>query len=111
MGNHSNKYQVIAPIYFDDNSSVYTPSASPQIKPLPGCYAFMATNIGDTIVTVNDEILYPGVPGTSVGDSITIGGHYGYEYKGFIRIQFATPAGTLPQVSIKQLFVPKEQNA
>ncbi len=105
-----NKYQVLAPINFDDTTSIYTDGVSPQIKPMPGCFAVMATNIGDTIVHVNDKILYPGVPGTSVGDSVVIGGHFGYEYKGFIRILFNQPVGALPQVEVTQLFVPKEQN-
>jgi hypothetical protein len=104
------KYQVVAPINFDDNTSIYGPGAAPQIKPMPGCFAVMATNTGDTIVRVNDIILYPGVIGTNVGESTVIGGHYGYEYKGFIRIVFNTPAGAQPEVAITQLFVPKEQN-
>lgn len=104
------KYEPGPPINFDESTTIYTPSASSQIKPMPGCFAVMATNIGDTIVYFNDKILYPGVPGTSVGDSVVIGGHYGYEYKGFIRILFASPVGALPQIEITQQFVPKEQN-
>jgi len=104
------KYQLITPVNFDDSTSVYTDGAPPQIKPMPGCFAIMATNVGDTIVHVNDKILYPGIPGTNVGDSVVIGGLFGYEYKGFIRIVFTAPVGAAPQVEITQLFVPKEQN-
>lgn len=110
MGQERNKYQVIAPINFDETTTLYTDGAPPQIKPMNGCIGYMATNTGDTIVTVNDKVLYPGVPGTNVGDSVVIGGHFGYEYKGYIRIVFAAPVGTLPQLELTQLFVPKEQN-
>lgn len=63
-----------------------------------------ATNLGDTIAEINGIQLLPGVPGTSRGDSITIGGNYGEEYIGPIRLAFANPAGAAPLVEIIQKF-------
>ena len=48
------------------------------------CNGFTATNTGDNIVTVNGAILYPGVPGTSLGDSRSFGGNENEEYAGYI---------------------------
>lgn len=110
MSGKPNKYQIVAPINFDEATNVYTNNSSPEIKPMPGCMGYMATNIGNSIAHVNDKILHPGVPGTSVGESVVIGGYFGYEYKGIIRIKFDQPVGTLPQIELTQLFVPKEQN-
>jgi hypothetical protein len=66
--------------------------------------SFEVTNIGDTIAFVNDKILYPGIPGTFVGDSISFGEASGKVYKGVIKIKFAAPAGVLPQVEVSQLY-------
>jgi hypothetical protein len=110
MNQRSSKYQIIEPVNFDEITAVYTPTSSPQIKPMPGCMGYMATNIGDGIVHVNDKILYPGVVGTNVGESVIIGGYYGYEFKGMIRLVFDQPVGAQPQIELTQLFVPKEQN-
>jgi hypothetical protein len=64
---------------------------------------FIATNTGDDPVFVNDRILYPGVIGTSNGDSITIGGNFGEIYTGNIKVSFQG-IGAAPQVTIEQKF-------
>ncbi len=92
---------------FDMMATTYKAN-TPQVKPREGCFAVMATNVGDDAVTVNDMILYPGVIGTSLGDSRTFGGHFGYEYRGIIRIAFAG-VGANPAVEIVQEFVPDQQ--
>jgi hypothetical protein len=66
----------------------------------PLCNGFTVTNIGDTICTVNDQIFYPGVPGTSLGDSRSFGGNANEVYKGNIKVAFANPAGAAPQIEI-----------
>lgn len=65
------------------------------------CNGFTVTNIGTTIVTVDQEIYYPGVPGVSLGDSRTFGGNLGEIYRGGpIQVSFAAGAGS--QISIIQ---------
>lgn len=65
------------------------------------CNGFTVTNIGDTIVRFNDQILYPGTIGTSLGDSRSYGGNEGEIYKGQFKVQFV-PGGTNPQLEIVQ---------
>lgn len=72
------------------------------ITKVDNCNGFIATNTGDAPVNVNDRILYPGVPGTNNGDSITIGGNFGELYFGNIKIDFG--AGANPEVTIEQKF-------
>lgn len=67
------------------------------------CFAVMFTNIGDTIARVNNMIVYPGVPGTSLGDSRTIGGHVLDIYKGNITLSFDV-GGANPHIEIVQLY-------
>lgn len=66
------------------------------------CNGFTVTNIGDTIVLVNDQIFYPGTPGTNLGDSRTYGGNEGEIYKGVIKVAFQTPLGVIPQIELVQ---------
>lgn len=67
------------------------------------CCGFIAINTGDDAVTVNDQVLYPGVPGTSIGDSMTVGGNLGEIFLGQINVKFAG-VGVAPQVTINQKF-------
>ena len=72
------------------NISVITVNKSGFVNVIENCNSFMVTNTGVDTVQVNDMILYPGVPGTSLGDSRTIGGNQGEVYKGTLKIAFAT---------------------
>lgn len=78
-------------------------SASTVVKRVQNCNGYMATNTGDTIVRVNGMILYPGVPGINIGDSITEGGNAGEVFLGNIKIAFDA-GGAAPEVSIKQKY-------
>lgn len=66
--------------------------------------SWIATNLGDTTAEVNGIQLLPGVPGTSRGDSVTIGGNAGEQYLGPIRLSFTAPIGAAPLVEIIQKF-------
>jgi hypothetical protein len=83
-------------------TNIYTKSQF--VRVVTNCNGYMATNIGDTIVTVNDMILYPGTPGTIIGDSRSVGGNEGEIYTGVIKISFSVPLGVLPQVEIVQKY-------
>lgn len=67
------------------------------------CNGFMVTNTGDVIVEVNDQILYPGTIGTSLGDSKSFGGNYGEVYVGKLKVAFANPTGGV-QPSLEVVF-------
>lgn len=73
------------------------------ITRVDNCNGFIATNTGDDIVTINDRVLYPGVPGTSNGDSISIGGNFGELYFGNLKVAFSG-IGANPQITIEQKF-------
>lgn len=75
---------------------------STYVRPVENCNGFKATNTGAVIVRVNDEILYPGTPGTVIGDSITFGGNLGEVYKGIIKITFDAGAGAEVTINQKQ---------
>lgn len=80
-------------------------SESQPIDVIENCYAIMFTNIGDTIATLNGMIVYPGTPGTSLGDSRTLSGHWLDIFKGNLRLAFdAVTPGTDPNVEIVQFF-------
>jgi len=53
------------------------------------CNGFTVTNIGNDPVLVNDQIFYPGIPGTSLGDSRSFGGNEGEVYVGRLKVAFA----------------------
>jgi len=73
------------------------------------CNGFTVTNIGDTIVKVNEQIFYPGVPGVSLGDSRTYGGNEMEIYKGIIKVAFQIPIGANPQIELIQKVYIKSQ--
>lgn len=87
------------------NMSVQIYSGSESVPVVPNCFAFMFTNIGDTIARVNGMVIFPNaVPGTGLGDSRSISGHLLDLYKGYITISLAQPVGVAPAVEIVQLF-------
>lgn len=67
------------------------------------CFGYQATNTGDTICKVNNILLYPGVPGVSVGDTVTVMAHEREIYRGNLDISFNQPVGVAPSVQIIQL--------
>lgn len=86
------------------NINVLTYSESGQIIRVPGTFAFMFTNIGDTVARVNGMVIFPAaVPGTTLGDSRTVSGHEDELYMGNITLAF-DPGGAAPLVEIVQSF-------
>lgn len=70
-----------------------------------GCFAFMFTNLGDTIATVQGMVIFPSAtPLTSLGDSRTIAAHELEVYTGNITLSFRAPIGAAPAVEIVQLY-------
>lgn len=72
------------------------------------CVRYQFTNIGDTIVKINQMICYPGVPGTSLGDSRSISSFQDDLYRGPLEISFQVPLGTNPAVEIVQIVLHEE---
>jgi hypothetical protein len=69
------------------------------------CFAFMFTNVGDTIATVNGMVIFPSAtPATDLGDSRTIAGHQNEIYSGNITLSFRAPLGAAPGVELVQLY-------
>ena len=87
-------------VYNTTGGQTYGPNQI--ISRVQNCNGFTVTNIGTTIIRVNGRILYPGVPGTSIGDSVSIGGNRGEIYTGNINIQFE--AGVTPLALVEQKF-------
>lgn len=70
-------------------------------------FAFMFTNVGDTIADVNGMIVNPGqvVLGVrQLGDSRTVGAADNKIYTGKITVRFHAPLGSDPNVEVVQLF-------
>lgn len=90
------KYNLYALIY-------NTPQQIPVAK---GCFAYMFTNVGDTIATVNGMVIFPSAtPTASLGDSRTIAAHENEIYTGNLTLAFLPTVGaTTPNVEIVQLF-------
>jgi hypothetical protein len=87
--------------YNISQGQVYTPGQI--VQRVKNCNGFTAVNVGDDLVTVNGFPLYPGTPGTNIGDSISFGGNAGEIYLGTIDVVFAN-VGVLPQVAISQKY-------
>lgn len=86
------------------NMDVQTYSESQTVTVTKGCFAFMFTNLGDRVASVNGMVIFPSAtPTTSLGDSRTISGHELDVYSGNINLAF-TGAGAAPLVEIVQLF-------
>lgn len=69
------------------------------------CFAFMFTNIGDTIGTVKDMVVFPSAtPATALGDTRVVGAHNLNIFKGQVQIKFLPPLGANPKIEIVQLF-------
>jgi len=95
---------------YNTQTNVYNTSQTvPRAKLLNG---YVATNIGDTTVTVNRKVLFPSAtPATVQGDAFSIGGNEGEIFVGEgIDIAFIG-AGVAPAVEIVQKFYVDKQNA
>ena len=88
-------------IYNTTDAIPYT--AGGTIKRVDNCNGFIAVNTGGDVAYINGQVIYPGVPGTSSGESVSIGGNLGEIYKGYINLKFAG-TGSNPEVTIKQKF-------
>jgi hypothetical protein len=86
--------------YINYNISVVLVTKSGFQDILKPCNSLMFTNTGLDIVEVNGMVLYPGVPGTSLGDSRTIGGNEGEVFVGTIKVTFRSLVG--PQLEMVQ---------
>lgn len=91
------------------NISVILYNTAQFVPVQKGCTGFMFTNVGDTIASVNEMIIYPGTPGTILGDSRSIGAHKNDVYQGNIQLKFIAPINALPSVEIVQVFYADEQ--
>lgn len=97
------KKELFDPYRFNLVSNDYI--TSQKVKVQLGCNAITYTNLGDTIVTVNNITLFPSAtPATVAGDSISIGGNLGEIYKGDINVKFLLPLGAAPRLQIIQKF-------
>lgn len=82
---------------------IYTESS--LITRVENCFAYMFTNIGDTIAFVNGIVVFPSAtPATALGDSRSMSGHLLDLYKGNITLSFQAPVNANPKVEIIQLF-------
>lgn len=85
------------------NQAVTLVNKSQFMPVIDGCAGYMVTNLGDTIVRVNDMTLFPSAtPTTSAGDSKSIALHKGDIYKGVLRIAFE-PGGAAPLLEVVQV--------
>lgn len=87
--------------YQTTNAVPYTTGTT--VKRVNNCNGFLAINTGDDTVFINDQVLYPGVIGSVIGDSLMVGGNAGEIYLGNINIRFAG-IGANPEVTINQKF-------
>lgn len=62
---------------------------------------YTVTSTGLDIVDVNEQVFYPGVPGTSLGDSRSYGGNQDEIYVGNIKVAFRTLAGPALEIVFK----------
>lgn len=88
------------------NMTVQAYTQALRVPVAKGCFAFMFTNIGDTIATVNGLVIFPSAtPATSLGDSRTIAAHENEIYTGDITLAFQPTGGaTNPNVELVQLY-------
>lgn len=88
------------------NMDVQIYTAGGRITVTKNCFAFMFTNVGDTVAFLNGMVIFPNTtPATALGDSRSIGAHVLDMYKGDMSLVFdAVAPGTDPKVEIVQLF-------
>lgn len=78
-----------------------------DVSRVRNCNGYTAVNTGGDVAIVNGVILYPGsntgLPGGTLGDSMSEGGNLGEIYLGKITVQFLG-TGPTPEVTIKQKY-------
>jgi hypothetical protein len=90
------------------NFDVTIQRKSAQVIRTNNCFAIMFTNVGDTIAFLNGIIVYPGVVGTSLGDSRALSGHVLDMFVGLLNVAFQAPVNANPALEIIQLFYEDE---
>lgn len=78
-------------LYYDIIPTTYRQNTSVVFREY--CNGFEIVNTGATLATINGRPLYPGVVGSAVGDSYTVGGNKGEIFKGRVDIAFPNGAG------------------
>lgn len=93
------------------NRSVIVYSETQNINVLDNCFAYMFTNVGDTIAKVDGMIIFPSpTPLTDLGDSRSIMAHEGEVLAANqIVLSFGVPLGANPRVEVVQLQYIKEE--
>lgn len=81
-------------------------TASSLVDVFENCNAILFTNLGDTVITVDEKTLFPSTaPATVQGDSVSYGGNELEVYnKKSIKVSFIQPIGLLPRLEIVQKF-------
>jgi len=93
--------------YNTQTNNYFTSGNIPKAK---YCNGFLATNVGDTTVTINRKILFPSAtPLVTQGDAVSFGGNEGEIFVGDIDISFAVagspfPVGVAPNIEIIQKY-------
>lgn len=88
---------------FNYDAQYYDKSSRVQLY--GNCNGLTFVNTGDNPVKIDNIILYPGTPGTSVGDSFSIGGNEGEILdRKEIRVAFNQPQTAGQQIMIVQKF-------
>lgn len=84
--------------------SVAVYSNAQQIPVVENCFAFMFTNLGDSIAWINGMVIFPSsTPATALGDSRSVSGHLMDLYKGNITLAIQG-GGAAPLVEVVQLY-------
>lgn len=94
-----------------DQTGAITYDTTRDVEIVDRCFSIIATNLGDTIVRVNEMILFPSAtPATDAGDAIELSGlSEGDTFASKkIRIKFQQPLGAAPLIEINQLYYLKE---
>ena len=92
-------------VTFNFDVQPYTQPA--RIAVFKDCNSITITNTGTAVAVVDNITLYPGTPGTSLGDSVTIGGNLGEILsRQSLRLSFPVPAAG-QQISIIQKYYSK----
>lgn len=87
------------------NMTVQIYTENTYIPPARNCFAFMFTNVGDTVAAIQGMVIFPSAtPLTALGDSRTISGHWGDIYTGKMDLSFRLPLGATPAVEVVQLY-------